>query len=306
MKRPEWKKIGSCVVTALFVVLLVAVGVLQKTARTEVDVILFAGQSNMSGVGDASLAPVVPKGVGYEFRAITDPTRLYPLAEPFGENEHNPGMCDDRGLLERTGSLVSAFVNSYYAQTRTPVVAVSASRGSSKMHTWLKENGLFLDAGQRLDACLKYLNADPSYKIRHIYMVWLQGESDTSAKKTPEDYEEKLTELFDNFKILGVEKCFVIRIGLDLERDSEGIDHVIEAQTELCRTSEDFVLVSTQAVTLNDRGMMQDRVHYTQEGYNFIGEEAGTNAGSYVETGVEPFMEDPYYGNTYVPGEESE
>ena len=51
---------------------------------------------------------------------------------------------------------------------------------------------LFLDAGQRLDACLKYLNADPSYKIRHIYMVWLQGESDTSAKKTPEDYEEKL------------------------------------------------------------------------------------------------------------------
>lgn len=137
-------------------------------------------------------------------------------------------------------------------------------------------------------------------------MVWLQGESDTSAKKTPEDYEEKLTELFDNFKILGVEKCFVIRIGLDLERDSEGIDHVIEAQTELCRTSEDFVLVSTQAVTLNDRGMMQDRVHYTQEGYNFIGEEAGTNAGSYVETGVEPFMEDPYYGNTYVPGEESE
>ena len=48
MKRPEWKKIGSCVVTAVFVVLLVAVGVLQKTARTEVDVILFAGQSTMN------------------------------------------------------------------------------------------------------------------------------------------------------------------------------------------------------------------------------------------------------------------
>ena len=54
MKRPEWNKIGSCVVTAVFVVLLVAVGVLQKTARTEVDVILFAGQSNMSGVGAVS------------------------------------------------------------------------------------------------------------------------------------------------------------------------------------------------------------------------------------------------------------
>lgn len=82
MKRPEWNKIGRCVVTAVFAALLVTVGVLQKTARTEVDVILFAGQSNMSGVGDASLAPAVPEGVGYEFRAITDPTRLYPLAEP--------------------------------------------------------------------------------------------------------------------------------------------------------------------------------------------------------------------------------
>ncbi len=303
--RIKVKKIIRIGMTAIFLLFLVCTGVLQKAERREVDVILFAGQSNMSGLGDASLAPVVPEGVGYEFRAITDPTRLYPLAEPFGENEHNPGMCDDRGLLERTGSLVSAFVNSYYEQTGTPVVAVSASRGSSKLNTWLKEDGLFMDAGKRLDTCLQYLNNEPDYKIRHIYMVWLQGESDTSAKDTVESYMEGVQKLYGNFKILGVEKCFVIRIGLDQERDSAGIDHVIEAQTQLCRTSEDFVLVSTQAVTLTERGMMQDRVHYTQEGYNLIGEEAGRNAGIYAATGTEPSMYDPYYDTEY-PGNEPE
>ena len=300
------KKVWMSGITVLFLSLLILAGVKQKTDRQEVDVILFAGQSNMSGLGDASLAPEVPEGVGYEFRAMTDPTRLYPLKEPFGENEHNPGMCDDRGLLERTGSLVSAFVNSYYEQTHTPVVAVSASRGSSKLKTWMKEgNGLFLDAGQRLDSCLQYLNSSPDYRIRHIYMVWLQGESDTSAQNTPEDYEKGLTQLFDNFKILGVEKCFVIRIGLDLERDSKGIDHVIQAQTDLCRSSGDFILVSTQAVTLVEKGMMQDRMHYTQEGYNLIGEEAGANAGSYVATGKEPSMYDPYYDEEYEGKNES-
>ena len=137
------KKIFMAGITSLFLFLLVFAGMYQKMNRQEVDVILFAGQSNMSGVGDASFAPAVPEGVAYEFRAITDPTRLYPLEEPFGEKEHNPGMLDDSKFLTRSGSLVSAFVNSYYEQTGTPVVAVSASRGSSKLKSWLKEDGLF-------------------------------------------------------------------------------------------------------------------------------------------------------------------
>ena len=111
-----------------------------------------------------------------------------------------------------------------------------------------------------------------------------------------------IRQLFDCFDIIGVEKCFLIRIGYDMERYSQGILNVIEAQTEICRTSEDFVLVSVQAVTLPEQNMMQDRMHYTQEGYNLIGEEAGRNAGIYAATGVEPTMYDPYTGADYVPG----
>lgn len=53
----------------------------------QVDIFLFCGQSNMSGKGDARLAPEVE--YGYEFRAITDPGNLYNILEPFGINENN-------------------------------------------------------------------------------------------------------------------------------------------------------------------------------------------------------------------------
>ena len=48
------------------------------------DLILFAGQSNMAGRGIVTdkwpqKAPVLVKGAGYEYRAITAPDRLCPI-----------------------------------------------------------------------------------------------------------------------------------------------------------------------------------------------------------------------------------
>ena len=55
-----------------------------------VDLLFFMGQSNMAGRGAAALAPVVAPGMGYEYRAVTDPDTLHPLEEPFGVNENDP------------------------------------------------------------------------------------------------------------------------------------------------------------------------------------------------------------------------
>lgn len=78
----------------------------------EVDLIVFMGQSNMAGRGTAEDAPKVPEGTAYEFRAVTDPTRLYPLTEPFGKDENDPKGVFEPGM--KTGSMVSAFVNAYF------------------------------------------------------------------------------------------------------------------------------------------------------------------------------------------------
>lgn len=76
----------------------------------DVDLVLFIGQSNMAGRGVASEATTVGEGHGFEFRAISDPTRLYPIEEPFGVNENN----SESGVNEnkKTGSMVSAICES--------------------------------------------------------------------------------------------------------------------------------------------------------------------------------------------------
>ena len=61
--------------------------------QRKVDLFLFMGQSNMAGRGIVNqtwteAAPAVLPGAGYEFRAVTDPTRLYEMSEPFGVNEN--------------------------------------------------------------------------------------------------------------------------------------------------------------------------------------------------------------------------
>ncbi|MCI9018722.1 MAG: hypothetical protein HFI27_07490, partial [Lachnospiraceae bacterium] len=149
IRLPSNKKV-IVILSALCCLLMVALNLYQKSRRT-MDVILFMGQSNMSGAnGDASQAPELIKGAGYEYRAITEPERLFVLEEPFGENEHREGALDDREILERRGTLVTSFVNAYYEETGTPVAAVSASRGSSSLNGWLNK-GLKEDAAQRLE-----------------------------------------------------------------------------------------------------------------------------------------------------------
>ena len=52
------------------------------TKENEVDVFVFMGQSNMAGRGDKEKSVVCEKGHGYEFRAISDPAKLYGIEEP--------------------------------------------------------------------------------------------------------------------------------------------------------------------------------------------------------------------------------
>ena len=60
-----------------------------KEEENYADVVIFMGQSNMAGRGEAKDSVVCEQGHGYEFRAVDDPTKLYDLKEPFGATENN-------------------------------------------------------------------------------------------------------------------------------------------------------------------------------------------------------------------------
>lgn len=252
----------------------------------EADLILFMGQSNMSGAGgNAEEAPELIKGAGYEYRAITEPEKLCVLTEPFGENEHKEGYLDDRELLTRGGSLVTSFVNAYYKETGERVVAVSASRGSARISSF--NNYLVEDVIERLENA-KGVMTQEGVNIRHIYMVWLQGETDAYLGTPQEQYIGEMQKLLYTLQPYGVEKCFVIQIGNGIYEGAAFDSEPMQAAQELlCENDENFVMISSLAKTISESPYMEDGIHFTQQGLNLLGEDAGKNMGNYVNVIVE-------------------
>lgn len=263
-----------------------------------VDLVMFMGQSNMAGRGVTADAPTVGEGHGYEFRAVSDPTKLYPITEPFGANE-NHGVVKESS---KTGSMVSAFVNAYYEARKVPIVAVSCSKGGTGTDFWAPNGDALNEAIARHNAAKEWLE-DNGYIIARDFMVWCQGETDANDGITADAYSANLTAIIEEMITESdVEFCAVVRIGNKKDAPTQ-FDKVIFAQTNLCKTYGKAVLVSTRLAAFAAEGKMKDAYHYTQEGYNIVGADAGANTAYYVNTGKEPSMYDPEYDNTYPTDE---
>ena len=81
---------------------------MEKTIN-QADLFIFMGQSNMAGRGDLPETISCIPEAGFEFRAISDPSRLYPVEEPFGYRENNPEGIDDG--TKKSGGRVPSFIN---------------------------------------------------------------------------------------------------------------------------------------------------------------------------------------------------
>ena len=164
-------------------------------------------------------------------------------------------------------------------------MAVSASRGSAQISSF--NNYLVEDVIERLEGA-KQTMMEQKVNIRHIYMVWFQGETDAYVETPEEQYIGGMQKLVNTLQPYGVEKCFVIQIGNAVMGD-EAVDTApMQAiQEKLCETDENFVLVSTLPKEISESPYMEDGIHFTQKGLNFIGEDAGKRAGNYVKVVVE-------------------
>ena len=263
--------------------------------ETGVDLVLFIGQSNMAGRGSAKDATVVEEGHAYEFRAISDPTKLYPLTEPFGASENNA----DSGVNEnkKTGSMVSAFAEAYYAATGTPIVAVSCSKGGEKISFFEVGSEVYDDAVSRVNAAKDFLKAEyesgkEEFKLRNTYVVWLQGESDGDAATSPDEYTESLYQLVEGFKKdIDCSETFVIPIGTYNGADGKrraSYNAIRDAQILLAEESDDVTVISLILPDLHRYGYMKDEFHFTQAGYELIGKDAGANMAHFVLYGKAP------------------
>lgn len=255
-----------------------------------VDVIMFAGQSNMAGRGIVcekwpQEAPEATEGSGYEYRAITAPNALYPVVEPFGVNENTEDGINDGKM--KTGSLVSAFINAYYEQNgHIQVVGISASKGGSSIGQWQMDSkeGYLKDAIKRLSGCIEYLNTQ-KLEIRNTFLVWCQGETDGDIGTSEKEYKEQTRNTFDAFKEAGISHVFTISIGkCNKPGHLEDYDEVIKWQKDIAE-DDDVTMISSEFVTMRDEGLMKDDFHYYQAGYNRCGAVAGSNLARWTAIG---------------------
>lgn len=280
------------------------------TCEKTVDLFMFMGQSNMAGRGITSTrwsekAPTINYEAGYEFKAISDPTCLYPASEPFGVDENQDGGIDDTtpdnddqstGTSKKTGSCVVALMNAYYAVTGVPIVGIAASEGGTTLAQWQPGTDRLNDALNRLSVAVAWLENN-GYYIRHKYMMWCQGENDASTPSA--DYKAAFTTMFGTMKTAGIEKCFLARIGEYNDNGSAEYSAMIQCQTEMGQELEDIIMCTTDLASFRDRGLMKDKYHFYQAAYNEMGRYSGENIAAYVKTGKEPTMYDPKYGNLY-------
>lgn len=266
--------------------------------KTKVDVAIFMGQSNMAGRGEAEDSIVCSEGHGYEFRAVADPSKLYPLEEPFGATENNDALADlhsATGDGKKSGDMVAAFCEGYYEQTQTPLVCVSASVGGTSVLRWMPDREgetFFAESKRRLAACVDYLLAN-DYEIGNVFMVWCQGESDTTNWKNGKgtyDYFGNLKQVVDGMQQsdngYGITKCFIVTpseysngVLHDVKHDL--VNHIIEWTL----ADDDFVLASKKF--RNVPSEMRADPHFHQGIYNVCGYDAGVNTAYYFKTGLQ-------------------
>lgn len=280
------------------------------TELKTIDLFMFMGQSNMAGRGITNStwtekAPKINYGAGYEFKAISDPTKLYPASEPFGVDENQTGGIDDTtpdnddlttGVSKKTGSCVVALMNAYFGVTGIPIVGISAAEGGTTITQWQPDTDRLDDAINRLNTAVTWLETN-GYYIRHKYMMWCQGENDASTPSA--DYKAAFSAMFGAMKTAGIEKCFIARIGEYNSGSSTAYSAMIQCQTEIGQEMADVIMCTTDLASFRDRGLMKDKYHFYQAAYNEMGRYSGANIAVYVETGKEPTMYDPKYNNLY-------
>ena len=265
-----------------------------KYHEKEAEIISKAGQygavtiaTNMAGRGIACTqfpegATDLISGAGAEFRAISDPTRLYPIAEPFGALENNP-----TGIFEpnmKTGSLVTSFVNTYFQNTGVPVLGLSSSKGGSVIANWQDHDDYLTDTITRLKSAQTFCEQH-NITLRHQYLLWCQGESDGDHHTSADEYTKQFMQMYEKLKAVGIEHCFLIGIGAyNGTADDICYDEIRNAQYSFAEHRKDITVVSRLFEKMKARGLMKDSFHYYQAGYNEVGKDAAINTAKYVLT----------------------
>ncbi len=213
------------------------------------DILIFAGQSNMQGETEGLPACNEAVENAWEYRFETD--SLVPVAHPVGEDLGNELLMRSTGGC---GSLVPDFCRVYTRETGRKVLAIHTARGNTRIDEWQKGTDRYECALQKIRAGME--KAKTVGTIDRIYYIWLQGESDAIKRTTEDAYVQMLKAYKDDLKNdVGIEKFGIIKVGYfcgtvtwitDRTREEGRVcDEVImAAQERIVKEDSDFVMLT--------------------------------------------------------------
>ena len=292
---------------------------INKASDREVDIMIFAGQSNSCGraqLSDAEnlgyLADIaIEKGWTYQFSSTASEHIKRKIVEPISANGSS-------GY-----GYIPLLIDSYYEATHRKVCACFKSAGGTMMHSWLpysfdKTTGeiiptpttYYTQMVTSVQAAKQYL-AEDGYTVGHIFLIWMQGESDAEYYGYENSYANKIEETlvtipeqqayykehFSNLvarlkEDVGLTKCGIIRIGHRNRQNDILYNSIIGAQNQLGQENDDIAVISTILAGIKvyeypngqTKNLMRDTWHFLLEGYCYTGIEAGLNLGLYVNS----------------------
>ncbi len=255
----------------------------------KIDVLIFAGQSNMQGETEGLPEPNPTINNAFEYRFLSN--SFIPLKHPVGEDIKGDVLC---GAKNGCGTLIPDFCDEYIKNTGKKVVAVHTARGATTICQWLKGTDRYSCMTEKVSSAIQ--KVDENYKIDKVYLIWLQGESDAIIGTTQKEYEEMIINFKNTAKCdLNIEKFCIIQIGyfcriapwLEFSKNGQGVfrdKEIMRAQVAVTERDNDFIMLSDICKTISmDPQYMNPFMggHYNNKGMSLIGRTAGKQLAMY-------------------------
>ncbi len=247
-----------------------------------VDVFIIAGQSNAVGEGKKHLSPKVINGKVLQVynSVITDAN------DPVGNAQD--------------GSAWPAFGNEYVSISGRAIAFVPTAVGGSGLspyadlgtghwsyHTFMGQIDLLGHSIQKTKEALELL-ALSGFAPELKGVLWSQGENEAvnmtmGTGLTQSTYEQQLLGVIKRFREhLGEALPFYIfKTGTDTRKDENGnylcpdeLGYAVirAGQDNVAATTPNTKIIYADAYSFGQRGLLSDGIHYTQDGYNEMGQ----------------------------------
>ncbi len=180
-----------------------------------------------------------------------------------------------------TGHAWATFANEYIRRTGRKVLIIPCVKGESSIVELSKpltpSNTVYDKMISSFNSAMIVANRD-GISIGYKSILFHQGETDMTLGTKKQEYQNKLDQLIRDMRSdMGLDKCFLYRVGCPQNRKEMSWYAMQTAQDYLCQSYDWMVMAYSGCGTFTiGNGLLREGVHYTQNGYNVMGHESAS------------------------------